>query len=110
MQTKIDLEMMAEVFKLLGNKTRLMIITILYQEECCVCELVETFDMTQPAISQHLRKLRDVKIVNEERQGQWIYYSINKKSPIFPLLESLEEFIPEQKGLINKIKRLEINC
>ncbi|BFH68528.1 transcriptional regulator [Paenibacillus dendritiformis] len=72
----VTIDAMADQFKLLGDKTRLSIISILLRQEACVCHLVEILKTTQPNISQHLRKLKDGGIVREERRGQWIYYSL----------------------------------
>ncbi|WP_044795412.1 ArsR/SmtB family transcription factor, partial [Bacillus cereus] len=79
-KTVIELTRVSKLLKLLGDKTRLTIVSILKQRECCVCELLEVFDMSQPSISQHLRKLKDLGLVQEERRGQWIYYSLNQAS------------------------------
>lgn len=73
----ISIEEMAEQFKLLGDKTRLKIVSLLSQQQMCVCHLVELLQSTQPNISQHLRKLKDAGLVVEERRGQWIYYSLS---------------------------------
>lgn len=105
-KTKIELNRASQLLKLLGDKTRLTIISILKQRECCVCELLEVFDMSQPSISQHLRKLKDLGIVKEERRGQWIYYSLNCSSDLFSLLEDILEYLPEQ---IEKIKQIDIS-
>src|SRR5699024_11937311 len=47
------------------------------------------FKVSQPSISQHLRKLRDVGLIEEERKGQWIFYSINKANEYYPFVESV---------------------
>lgn len=73
----VSIEEMAEQFKLLGDKTRLKIVSLLSQQQMCVCHLVELLQSTQPNISQHLRKLKDAGLVMEERRGQWIYYSLS---------------------------------
>lgn len=100
----MELERAASCLKLLGDKTRLTIVAMLRQRVCCVCELQEVFDMSQPSISQHLRKLKDAGIVLEERKGQWIYYSLNGQSDIFELIEDILEHVPEQT---EKIKLIE---
>ncbi|WP_316572437.1 metalloregulator ArsR/SmtB family transcription factor [Neobacillus sp. YIM B06451] len=102
-QTKIEIEQASLVLKLLGDRTRLTMMALLKMRELCVCELLEVFDMSQPSISQHLRKLKDAGLVKEERKGQWIFYSINKNSDAFPLLESVLEFVPEQKEKMEQI-------
>ncbi|MEH7273936.1 ArsR/SmtB family transcription factor [Neobacillus vireti] len=104
MTSIIELERAANVLKLLGDKTRLTIMGILKQRECCVCEFLEVFEMSQPSISQHLRKLKDAGMVKEERRGQWIYYSLNTQNEFYGLIEDVLEHVPEQ---IDKIKMIE---
>jgi len=101
----VDLERSANVLKLLGDKTRLTIVAILKQRECCVCEFLEVFDMSQPSISQHLRKLKDAGMVKEERRGQWIYYSLNQQSELFGLIHDILEHVPEQTDKIKMIEK-----
>lgn len=103
-KTLPDLEQTALILKLLGDKTRLSIIGLLDSDDCCVCELVEIFQMSQPAISQHLRKLRDVGLIKEKRQGQWIFYALNIDHKAYPLLKNVLAYIPDQK---EKLRALE---
>jgi ArsR family transcriptional regulator len=44
--------------------------------QVCVCELVPLFDISQPTLSHHLKKLRDARLVDSERQGLWAYYYV----------------------------------
>jgi ArsR family transcriptional regulator len=106
LESKVDLEKAANILKLLGDKTRLTIVGILKQRECCVCEFLEVFDTSQPSISQHLRKLKDAGMVKEERRGQWIYYSLNQQSEIYGLIKDILEHVPDQT---DKIKMIEKN-
>lgn len=101
----VELERAANMLKLLGDKTRLTIVAILKQRECCVCEFQEVFDMSQPSISQHLRKLKDAGMVKEERRGQWIYYSLNQKSELYELVETILEHVPDQTEKIKMIEK-----
>lgn len=84
----------ADVLKLLGDKTRLTIIISLEKKERCVCEFVELFDISQPAISQHLRKLKDASLILEERRGQWIYYRLHKNHPQFSFVQHIIQALP----------------
>ncbi len=81
MDTKasIEMEKAAQILKLFGDKTRLSMMKLLQTNECCVGELVEIYKASQPAMSQHLRKLKDIGLVKEKRKGHWIFYSINQK-------------------------------
>ncbi|MEH7177833.1 ArsR/SmtB family transcription factor [Neobacillus vireti] len=105
LKSTVELERTANVLKLLGDKTRLTIMGILKQRECCVCEFLEVFEMSQPSISQHLRKLKDAGMVKEERRGQWIYYSMNTQSEFYGLIEDILEHVPEQTDKIKMIEK-----
>ncbi len=67
-----------KAFKAMGEPTRLKIIKILSVQSMCVCELSEVLDMLQPRVSQHLRILKETELVKENREGYWVYYSLNK--------------------------------
>ncbi|MCM3638228.1 metalloregulator ArsR/SmtB family transcription factor [Sporosarcina luteola] len=96
----IDMQRASQLLKLLGDRTRLTMMKLLQSHECCVCEFVEIFKMSQPAISQHLRKLRDIELVKEERRGQWVFFSINESHEDFPFIQSILEHLPEQNASI----------
>jgi len=95
-KTEIDMDQAALILKLLGDQTRLTMVKILDHHDCCVCEFVEIFKASQPSISQHLRKLRDLGLVKEERRGQWIFYSINKKNAYYPFIQQIIDQLPSQ--------------
>jgi ArsR family transcriptional regulator len=69
---------MAEVAKALGDPIRLQLVDVLRKHagKVCVCELLPLFDISQPTLSHHLKKLRDARIVDSERQGLWAYYYV----------------------------------
>jgi ArsR family transcriptional regulator, arsenate/arsenite/antimonite-responsive transcriptional repressor len=69
---------MAEVAKALGDPIRLQLVDVLLKNagKVCVCELVPLFDIAQPTLSHHLKKLRDAGIVDSERKGLWAYYYV----------------------------------
>jgi ArsR family transcriptional regulator, arsenate/arsenite/antimonite-responsive transcriptional repressor len=102
---QLNIETAASCLKLLGDKTRLTIVGILKIRDCCVCEFLEVFDMSQPSISQHLRKLKDAGLVKEERRGQWIYYSLNQQSEPYKLVEDILEHVPDQTDKIIMIEK-----
>ena len=65
--------------ELAGNNVRLKILFLLYEEKrLCVCDVSEILGMTISAISQHLRKLKDRKLIETEREAQTIFYSLTK--------------------------------
>ncbi|WP_121609105.1 ArsR/SmtB family transcription factor [Mesobacillus foraminis] len=109
---KDSLESTANILKILGDKTRLAMMGLLIKNDCCVCEFVEIFKMTQPAISQHLRKLKDAGLVKEQRRGQWIFYSLNRDHRSFPLVQDVIRHIPDQEEKIIQLEQqgLRITC
>jgi DNA-binding transcriptional ArsR family regulator len=70
----------ADLFKLLSVDKRIEIIELLKEESMNVNALAEALKITQSAVSQHLRVLRSAGLVKDERQGYWIYYSLNREA------------------------------
>ena len=65
------------LLSLTGNEVRLKILFLLDREgKLCPCDLSDILDMTIPAISQHLRKLKDGGMIHSVKSGQTIFYSI----------------------------------
>ncbi|MDY0410525.1 ArsR/SmtB family transcription factor [Virgibacillus soli] len=85
-----------QILKAIGEETRLKIISYLTIDSFCVCELVELLQMSQPSISQHLRRLRQVEIILEERRGKWIFYSLNKEHELYTLVLHLTSMLPSK--------------
>jgi ArsR family transcriptional regulator len=96
------LKITSEWFKVLGDFTRLRICSLLKVRSLCVCELVELLNVSQPAVSQHLRRLKSTQIVKEERKGQWIYYSLNMDDE---KLKYVMELFPNLQTEINAFDR-----
>ncbi len=68
---------LAARFKALADPTRVAIVNRLsVADEGCVCNLTETFDLSQPTISHHLKILRDAGLVESSRRGTWAYYRV----------------------------------
>jgi ArsR family transcriptional regulator, arsenate/arsenite/antimonite-responsive transcriptional repressor len=108
----VEIERISNIFKLLGDKTRLTMIKILDNHDACVCEFVEIFKTSQPAVSQHVRKLKDAGLVRETRRGQWIIYSLNKDSEYFSLVQDLLQHLPNQDFRLKELEEqgLRISC
>lgn len=71
-----------DFFAALANPVRLRCLALLVQEEeLCVCELIHALGMSQPMISRHLAQLRKSGLVQDRREGQWIYYRLQQKLP-----------------------------
>ncbi|NLW06812.1 MAG: winged helix-turn-helix transcriptional regulator [Clostridia bacterium] len=72
------MEQLMEYLKVLADPTRIKIIKFLLQGDMYVCELVEVMGVTQPTVSQHLRRLKAVGLVEENKEGQRIRYRLVK--------------------------------
>ncbi|GGJ27658.1 hypothetical protein GCM10008022_40730 [Paenibacillus hunanensis] len=101
------IEEVAEQMKLLGDKNRLMMLALLQEREWCVCEFVEIFDISQPGISQHMRKLKSHRIVKEERRGQWVYYSLNIEDK--PHIQAVLRHLPAREELLSNFDKF-VSC
>ena len=65
-------------FKALADETRLSILALLWDGEKCVCEIMTALPISQPAVSHHLKILRQAGLVKDERRGKWIFYHLNR--------------------------------
>ncbi len=78
----VDLELLPKQKRAAGERCgdpiRLQLVDVLRKHagEVCVCELVPLFDVSQPTLSHHLKKLREAGIVDSERRGLWAYYYV----------------------------------
>ncbi|WP_241768455.1 ArsR/SmtB family transcription factor [Mesobacillus subterraneus] len=102
---RMEMDQAAAVFKLLGDRTRLTMMRILADHDCCVCEFVAMFDASQPAISQHIRKLKDAGLVKESRRGQWVFYSMNRQYEHFEFVQLLMEALPSQEEKFTELEK-----
>jgi len=99
----------APIFKALGDETRLKIIEILSCGEICACEILESFHITQPTLSYHMKILTDCGIVKSRKDGSWIRYSNN-----VVLVEAIKQFLDlittEQDDCICKSAKEDVRC
>ena len=81
-----DVSGQESVFKALGNKDRLRVLSALRESERCGCELQVVLDAPQSTVATHLRKLKDAGLVKSRKKGRWSYYRI-ADTAVFELLE-----------------------
>ncbi|MFE4046792.1 ArsR/SmtB family transcription factor [Priestia sp. YIM B13490] len=111
-KAQVEVEKAAQILKLLGDKTRLSMMKLLQNNECCVCELVEIYKASQPSISQHLRKLKDIELIREKRKGKWIFYSLNKENKYYQFVLDILESLPSEDERLKELEKqgLRISC
>lgn len=78
------------ICKALGDSNRLQIVQILSQGEKCGCRLLETFEITQPTLSHHMKILCECGLTTDRKEGKWHYYSLNQET-----LSSFMSFIED---------------
>lgn len=89
-----QIELLGELFKLLGDPSRLRIIHVLMHQELCVADLSTVLSMQQPAVSQQLKLLRLSRLVKFRKEGKTVYYSLDDEhvGKLFQIaLEHLQE-------------------
>ena len=99
----------AQIFKALGDETRLRIMALLVgRPELCVCDIMAALELPQSTVSRHLSYLRNTGLVDDRRQGVWMYYTINRErlqhaATIFDLLKvmllKLDQAVADQQRL-----------
>ena len=76
----LDEKKYSKYFKAFGDPSRLKIISILANREMTVNDIVEQMGLAQPTVSRHLAILREAEVVIDRRQGQNVFYSLNKNT------------------------------
>jgi DNA-binding transcriptional ArsR family regulator len=100
----------AELFRALADSTRLAVFECVARREMTVTELTNRFDVSQPAISQHLAALRDSGLVSQRKEGKYVYYRA-KPAGIKPLIHWLSHYqafwrerMPRLRKLLQEMK------
>jgi ArsR family transcriptional regulator len=81
-----------EVFKALGDETRLKILDIIKDKEKCICEIIPYTGKSQPNVSQHLKVLKIAGLINERKDGNRIIISSSDKE-IYNVIDKVKKMI-----------------
>lgn len=100
----------ALLFKALADETRLKIIDMLSCGGLCACDILKSFNITQPTLSYHMKILTQCGIVNANREGAWMHYTLNHKT-----IQRISEYWNESTSnkddcICNKCKRETDSC
>ena len=96
MPSEENLISVTELFKVLGDPTRTKILSVLYNDELCVCDISKILNMTKSAISHQLRSLKEANLVKYRKEGKNVYYSLSDNC--------VKEII--EKGIIHTINKI----
>lgn len=108
----MDYKQMEQSLKAVSDETRMLILKYLSKEALCICEFTELLEMTQPAISQHMRKLKQANLICEEKRGRWTIWSLNKDHTLFGMLTALLDMLPEPEHTVESLiaEGKKVNC
>jgi len=84
----VDHERAAKLFHALSDETRLQILELLAEGEQCVCDLTDALKTGQSRLSFHLKTLKDAGLLQDRRDGRWVYYALNQEA-----LEEVNEMV-----------------
>src|SRR4030043_477562 len=99
----------AKLFKALSDETRIRILKVLLERECCVCEVMQALDISQSRASRNLGILQDAGFVKSRRDGLWIVYSVagqRMKNLAAPLIKMLRSSLVNDETLLKDRERL----
>src|SRR5690606_6967016 len=68
---------LTKLLKVLSDESRLRVLNLLQERECCVCEVMQVMDISQSKASRILRALYDTGVLKLRREGRWVLYSID---------------------------------
>ena len=77
LRSRLKFERLAETFQALGDPSRVRLVWSLSKGERCVGDLAELLEMSQPAVSHHLRTLRNLRLVRVRKEGRTSFYSLD---------------------------------
>jgi ArsR family transcriptional regulator len=108
--SSLEVRSVSRFFKALGDETRLRIVALLSHGELCVCHLEEALRLSQPSVSRHLGTLRTAGVVQNRREGSWIYYRLARQTDpdcerqLKALVKSFEKVSAVRKDLKRLVK------
>lgn len=104
-----SMEDLIKALKALSNATRLRILNLLLERECCVCEVMQVLNISQTRASRNLNALYDAGFLKLRKDGVWSLYSINQegKKEYFPnLVKAVKKALEGNKEVAHDIERL----
>lgn len=99
----------AKLFRALSDETRIRILKVLLERECCVCEVMQALDISQSRASRNLGILEDAGFIKSSRAGLWIVYSIDEQetnSYAYQLIELLRDSLVNEETMLKDRERL----
>lgn len=108
----LDVRPLSQLFRALGDETRLRIVALLVHGELCVCHLEKALELTQPNASRQLGILKAAGIVESRREGTWVYYRLSDQehATVERVLGALTKSFGAEQALGRDNARLRRSC
>jgi ArsR family transcriptional regulator len=108
----LDIRPLTQVFRALGDETRLRIVALLVHGDLCVCHLEKALGLSQPNASRQLGILKNAGVVDSRREGTWVYYGLNKHQHalVASQLRALVRAFGNEEALAADHARLQRSC
>ena len=100
------MEELAVFFGSLADTSRLRIMSVLNDQELCVCEIVNSLQMSQPNVSRHLKILKNAGIIEDRKEAQMVFYRISKNSRLWASVGEAVQRVLAEKILPEDAERL----
>lgn len=105
-------------FKALSDETRLRVLNLVLERECCVCEVMQALEISQSKASRHLSALYDAGFLNQRKEGLWSLYSMDEdmKDYLSDLVTATRKALKDNKAAaldkerLKEAKRAGFNC
>lgn len=89
----------AKIFEAISNATRRRILAYLSQTDLSAGEIAERFEIAKPTVSRHLSVLENAELITSRREGQFIYYHLNREHLVSNMYDFLADFCPVSRPL-----------
>lgn len=111
------MEKLSNVLKALSDETRLRVLNLLYEKELCVCDVMETLQISQAKASRHLIYMKNAGLLKDRKSAQWVYYSIVSDesmkfidSLVYDSLRNMEPYKSDLQCLNIWLEHKKIKC
>jgi len=95
--------------KALSDETRLRILNVIMERECCVCEVMQALNISHTRASRNLSQLYDAGLLQRRKQGLWVLYSVNqedKTGHVLELASDVKKALEQDATAVQDIERL----
>lgn len=98
-KTGVTLKQLVQVSKAIGHPARLRILSMLKGRTLCVCQMTSVLRLAYPTVSGHLSELKRAGLLLEDKQGKWVFYSLDAASPFAQMVDDMLVLVTRDEGI-----------